>query len=100
MNKRGQGYVGITSMEMVFLVIFAIVFSYSLMQGVDEQSLNQIKAEDLSLGINSVYLIEGDVNLEYDMGEGIFEVEENNNKIRVYKKRKRSSSNFLKWQEL
>ena len=88
MNKRGQGYSAITAMEFAFLVIFAISFSYGIMNGIDERSLNQLKVEDLSLSINSMYVVEGAVDLDYDFGKWNFNVEEENNKLRVWKDNK------------
>ena len=84
MNKRGNEYVMITGAELVFLVVFASVFGYISVKGVDEYKVNQIRAEDLSLAINSVFILNNNINLNYNFGDER-NVEFSDNNIRIYR---------------
>ena len=88
MNKRGQeSYITLTGAELVFLVIFASMFGFIALKGVEEYRINQIKSEGLGLSISSVFIIDGDVNLNYDLGTEN-QVEVLSNSVRVYKSSK------------
>lgn len=83
MNKRGQGLITITTVEYAFLIVLAIFLTIKTYDPVDDKSLNQIKAEDLVLGIESVFLVEGDLNLGFELGDNFF-IDEDNFIIKVY----------------
>ena len=85
MNKKGEEYTAINTMELFFIFILATFFLVIIFRGgIEEQELNQLKADDLALGINSVFLLNGDLNLEYGLGDESYHIEEENNQINVY----------------
>ena len=86
MNKRGEEYTAINTMELFFIFILATFFMVIVFRGgIDESALNQIKAEDLVSGINSVFLLNNDVNLDYDLGDESYNIEKENNLLKVYR---------------
>jgi len=98
MNKRGEEYTAINTMELFFIFILATFFMVIIFRGgIDESALNQIKAEDLVSGINSVFLLNNDVNLDYDLGDESYHIEEKNNQLKVYKlnKEKEGSAEII-----
>ena len=84
MNKRGIGYQSISTMEYAFLVILAIFFSVIVYNGgLEEQQVNELKAEDLGLTIDSVFLVEQDLGFTFDLGKEYY-VNEEIKRIRIY----------------
>ncbi len=84
MNKRGEGLVQIQTVEFAFLIVLVIFFSVRLYQPIEENKLNQIKAEDLALSIESLPILNGDLRLDYKFGDEYY-IEEINNVIFIYK---------------
>jgi len=83
MNKKGQEYTAITTMEYAFLVILAIFFSVAVYNGLDDQKINQLKADDLAITIDSAFLLEDDANIFYGLGNE-FNIDGELNRIRIY----------------
>ena len=96
MNKRGVGFITFETVELVFLISIIIFFGVLIYQGADEHALNQIKAEDLSLGISSMYLLDGDLGIDYELGNEPYDVSATGNYISVFKisKEKEGISKF------
>ncbi|MBS3151413.1 hypothetical protein J4443_03490 [Candidatus Woesearchaeota archaeon] len=70
MNKRGQEeFVSWEFVKGVVLVILIVILSGWAYRGIPDSKLNPLKAEDLSLTISSIFLVEGDLNLAYDLGD-------------------------------
>lgn len=85
-NKKGEmtQWAAVFLFLVVFLATFFAVFIYK--GGIGEHVLNQIKADDLALGINSLFLLEGDVNLEDDLGEKYYvEEDEEKEELVIYR---------------
>ncbi len=85
MNKRGNEE--LTSWEfskgvvLLVVIISLLAFAY---RGIPDSRLNPLKAEDLSLTISSVFLVENDISFDYDLGEEYF-IDIDNNRVRLYK---------------
>ncbi|MBI2507936.1 hypothetical protein HYV89_03205 [Candidatus Woesearchaeota archaeon] len=88
MSKRGVGFITFETVELVFLISIIIFFGALIYQDSDEHALNQIKAQDISLGVSSVYLIDGDLSVDYEFGEELYNVRSNGNYISVFKTNK------------
>jgi len=69
MNKKGQDYAAVNAMEYAFLVILAIFFSVAAVNGVEEQKINQFKADNLAMAIDSVFLLKDDAHISYNLGK-------------------------------
>ena len=87
MNKRGQEGLTIATGEYVFLVVLITILGYLLINGIEEQELNELKANEISAAISSVYMLEGDINLFLDLGDD-YNAEIENGRIRIYKNTK------------
>lgn len=96
MNKRGVGFITFETVELVFLISMIIFFGVLIYQGADEHALNQIKAEDISLGISSMYLLDGDLIVDYELGNELYDVRSTGNYISIFKinKEKEGISKF------
>ena len=69
MNKKGQDYAAVNAMEYAFLVILAIFFSVAAVNGVEEQKINQFKADNLAMAIDSAFLLKDDAYISYNLGK-------------------------------
>ena len=68
MNKRGIELVAFETVEYILVVALGISLFLVLNDLVDMERYNSVRAEDLALTINSVYIPEGDLALNYDLG--------------------------------
>ena len=68
MNKRGIELVAFETVEYILVVALGISLFLVLNDLVDMERYNGVRAEDLALTINSVYIPEGDLSLNYDLG--------------------------------
>lgn len=68
MNKRGQELVGFETVEYILIIALGISLLLLLNNTVNIEKYNSVRAEDLALTINSVYIPEGDLSLNYDLG--------------------------------
>ena len=96
MSKRGVGFITFETVELVFLISIIIFFGVLIYQDADEHALNQIKAEDISLGVSSMYLLDGDLNVDYELGDELYDVSSTGDYISVFKtsKEKEEISKF------
>lgn len=85
MNKRGQEELAswefVKGVVLVVLIIILIGWAY---RGVPDSKLNLLKAEDLSLTISSVFLVDGDLNFVYELGDE-YSVYVDDDRIRIYR---------------
>lgn len=68
MNKRGQDLTIFEAVEYILIVALGINLFLVLNNLVDIEKYNSVRAEDIALTINSVYIPEGDLALNYDLG--------------------------------
>lgn len=83
MNKKGQEYTAITTMEYAFLVILAVFFTIAVFKGLEEQKINQLKTDDLAMSIDSIFLLRDDAYVNFDLGKES-DVNGEFRRIRVY----------------
>lgn len=68
MNKRGQDLTIFETVEYILIVALGINLFLALNNLVDIEKYNSVRVEDIALTINSVYIPEGDLALNYDLG--------------------------------
>ena len=68
MNKRGQELIEFETIEYILLFTLGISLFLALNNLSDIEKYNRVRAEDLALTINSVYIPKGDLVLSYDLG--------------------------------
>tara|TARA_Y100000310_G_scaffold340181_1_gene435075 strand:+ start:1193 stop:1573 length:381 start_codon:yes stop_codon:yes gene_type:complete len=68
MNKRGQGLVQAETMEYMILIAIAVTLSVMLVTSLSTERYNGVRATDLSLSVNSIFIPKHDITLNYDMG--------------------------------
>ncbi len=68
MNKRGLELIEFETIEYILLFALGISLFLALNNLTDVEGYNRIRAEDIALTINSVYISEGDLALSYDLG--------------------------------
>ena len=85
MNKRGQ-YATWETLEYVLLVILILFFSVVMVRGIEDKQLNQIKSEGLALTISSVFLIDGEMDVNYDLGKFDHNVKMDNQDLELSKR--------------
>ncbi|MBU2639188.1 MAG: hypothetical protein KKG75_00605 [Nanoarchaeota archaeon] len=69
MNKRGQSLIQVETIEYVLLVAIAIMLFFLLNTAIGMEKFNGLRADDLALTINSVFIPKGNVAIDYEMGE-------------------------------
>lgn len=74
MNKKGEFLMEGETIEWVILLALGIVLLLFLVKLVNIEKHNGLRAEDLALTINSIYVPSGTVSLEYEMGFGKREI--------------------------
>lgn len=85
MNKRGEEFTLSVIMELVLLIVIFIMFTIAAYNASSEERVNRLKAIDLSLTLDAVSSVEGDISLGYDLGEGM-NVGIYNDEINVYQR--------------
>ncbi|MEK6856433.1 MAG: hypothetical protein AABX49_00300 [Nanoarchaeota archaeon] len=83
MNKRGQELASWEFVKGVVLVVLIVILLGWAYRGIPDSKLNPVKAEDLSLSVSSVFIIDGDLNPVYDLGEEYY-VSIDGNKLKLY----------------
>ncbi len=83
MNKRGQELASWEFVKGVVLVVLIVILLGWAYRGIPDSKLNPVKAEDLSLSVSSVFIIDGDLNPVYDLGEEYY-VSIDSNKLKLY----------------
>ena len=83
MNKRGQELASWEFVKGVVLVVLIVILLGWAYRGIPDSKLNHVKAEDLSLSVSSVFIIDGDLNPVYDLGEEYY-VSIDGNKLKLY----------------
>jgi hypothetical protein len=78
-----EGFVLLDVVEYVLLIAFAGILAFSVFESLDDQKINEFKAEDLELTIDSMFLTQGNFNVAYPLG-GEYQVEVLNNRVRVF----------------
>lgn len=68
MDKRGFALVESETVEYILLVVLGITLLLMLSNIVNVERYNQIKADDIALTLNSVFISKGNVVLDYDVG--------------------------------
>ena len=84
MNKRGEEIVAWEFVKGAILFIILLVLLAGAYRGIPDSRLNSVKAEDLSLSISSVFLVDNDLNLVYDLKEEYF-LDIDGNRVKLYK---------------
>src|SRR3989344_5644157 len=84
MNKRGQEYSLDKALRLALVVLVAIGFAIYVYRASNEERINELKAMDFSLALDSVFSLKDDISLNYDLGQGM-NVNFNENKITMYK---------------
>ena len=84
MNKRGEELAAWELVKGVILFIILLVLFAGAYRGIPDSKLNPVKAEDLSLSISSVFLVDNDLNLVYDLKDEYF-LDIDGNRVRLYK---------------
>ena len=84
MNKRGQEYSLDKALRLALVVLVAIGFAIYVYRASNEERINELKAMDFSLVLDSVFSLKDDISLNYDLGQGM-NVNFNENKITMYK---------------
>ena len=83
MNKRGQELVSWEFVKGVILIILIMVLLAWAYRGVPDSRINKIKAEDLSLSVSSVFIVDDDLNFIYDLGEEYY-VDIDKDRVKLY----------------
>ncbi len=83
MDKRGQELASWEFVKGVILLVLIVTLLAWAYRGVPDSKLNSAKAEDLSLAVSSVFIIDGDLNLAYDLGDEYY-VSVDDNRIKLY----------------
>lgn len=83
-----EGYTTVEVVEYVLLITFALLLVF--FGGLTEKQVNQLKADDLALSIDSVFLLDNDIIFVHEFGKQ-FSVEERNNRIHIYQGSKENS---------
>lgn len=76
-----EGYTAVEVVEYILLVTFALLLVF--FGGLTEKQVNQLKADDLSLSFDSVFLLDNDVTVMHDLGKQ-FSVEIINDRFHIY----------------
>ena len=84
MNKRGQEYSLDKALRLALVILVAIGFAIYVYRASNEERINELKAIDFSLVLDSVFSLKDDISLNYDLGQGM-NVNFNENKITMYK---------------
>jgi len=84
MNKRGQEYSLDKALRLALVILVAIGFAIYVYRASNEERINELKAMDFSLVLDSVFSLKDDISLNYDLGQGM-NVNFNENKITMYK---------------
>ncbi len=85
MNKRGQEYNVAVAIEYVLLILIAVMLATAIYKAPHEERINKLKATDLSLALETISSMKGNVFLDYDVGNGM-SVGVENGKLRMYQK--------------
>src|SRR3989344_2208497 len=83
MNKRGQELVSWEFVKGVILIILIMVLLAWAYRGVPDSRINKIKAEDLSLSVSSVFIVDDDLNFIYDLGEEYY-IDIDEDRVKLY----------------
>jgi len=86
MNKRGVVAALYTAMEFALLIMIIIGFSLVILRAPHEERINELKAIDLGLALDTVSAMKGDVFLNYDLGGGM-SVKVVDGRLKMYRKR-------------
>ena len=84
MNKKGQEYSLDKALRLALVILVAIGFAIYVYRASNEERINELKAMDFSLVLDSVFSLKDDISLNYDLGQGM-NVNFNENKITMYK---------------
>ena len=84
MNKKGQEYSLDKALRLALVILVAIGFAIYIYRASNEERINELKAMDFSLVLDSVFSLKDDISLNYDLGQGM-NVKFNENKIMMYK---------------
>jgi len=84
MNKRGQEYSLDKALRLALVILVAIGFAIYIYRASNEERINELKAIDFGLTLDSVFSLKDDISLNYDLGQGM-NVNFNENKITMYK---------------
>lgn len=84
MNKRGQEYSLDKALRLALVILVAIGFAIYVYRASNEERINELKAIDFGLTLDSVFSLKDDISLNYDLGQGM-NVNFNENKITMYK---------------
>ncbi|MAG52759.1 MAG: hypothetical protein CMH62_02235 [Nanoarchaeota archaeon] len=84
MNKRGQEFPQSETIEYILLIALGIALALMLSNTLNTERYNSIRADDLSLALNSVFIPDGDISLTYNMGNEEREVIFEDNLFKTY----------------
>ena len=84
MNKKGQEYSLDKALRLALVILVAIGFAIYIYRASNEERINELKAIDFGLTLDSVFSLKDDISLNYDLGQGM-NVKFNENKIMMYK---------------
>ncbi|MBI2105351.1 hypothetical protein HYT56_00770 [Candidatus Woesearchaeota archaeon] len=76
-----EGYTAVEVVEYILLITFALLLVF--FGGLTEKQVNQLKADDLALSIDSIFLFDNDIIFVHELGKQFF-VEEINDRIHIY----------------
>ena len=84
MNKKAQSYVQSETMEYIVLVAVAVAFMLAMNNALGMEKYNSLIAEDIALTINSAFITDGNLDIEYNLGSVDRSISYRDNKVRVY----------------
>ena len=84
MNKRGQEYSLDKALRLALVILVAIGFAIYVYRASNEERINELKAIDFGLTLDSVLSLKDDISLNYDLGQGM-NVKFGDNNLMMYK---------------